>query len=44
MHCVTVPIMGLKQGAIMARIAVRPSRVALMDVQTRMPSALGGVQ
>jgi hypothetical protein len=28
----------------MARIAVRPTWVALMDFQTRMPSALGGVQ
>jgi len=28
----------------MARIAVRPAWVALMDFQTRMPSALGGVQ
>ena len=27
----------------MARIAVRPSWVGLMDFQTRMPSALGGV-
>lgn len=31
-------------GTRMARIAVRPSWVALMDFQTRMPSALGGVQ
>jgi len=28
----------------MARIAVRPAWVALMDFETRMPSALGGVQ
>ena len=31
-------------GTRMARIAVRPAWVALMDFQTRMPSALGGVQ
>jgi hypothetical protein len=31
-------------GTRMARIAVRPSWVALMDFQTRMPSALGGVR
>jgi hypothetical protein len=31
-------------GTRMARIAVRPAFVALMDFQTRMPSALGGVQ
>jgi hypothetical protein len=31
-------------GTRMARIAVRPSWVGLMDFQTRMPSALGGVQ
>jgi len=31
-------------GTRMARIAVRPTWVALMDFQTRMPSALGGVQ
>jgi hypothetical protein len=30
-------------GARMARIAVRPTWVALIDFQTRMPSALGGV-
>jgi hypothetical protein len=30
-------------GTRMARIAVRPSWVVLMDFQTRMPSALGGV-
>ena len=30
-------------GTRMARIAVRPSWVAVMDFQTRMPSALGGV-
>ena len=30
-------------GTRMARIAVRPTWVALMDFQTRMPSALGGV-
>ena len=30
-------------GTRMARIAVRPAWVALMDFQTRMPSALGGV-
>jgi hypothetical protein len=28
----------------MARISVRPTWVALMDFQTRMPSALGGVR
>jgi hypothetical protein len=28
----------------MARIAVRPTWVAVMDFETRMPSALGGVQ
>jgi hypothetical protein len=28
----------------MARIAVRPTWVALMDFESRMPSALGGVQ
>ena len=28
----------------MARIAVRPTWVALLDFQTRMPSALGGVR
>jgi hypothetical protein len=27
----------------MARIAVRPAWVAVLDFQTRMPSALGGV-
>ena len=27
----------------MARIAVRPAWVGLMDFQTRMPSALGGI-
>ena len=31
-------------GTRMARIAVRPTWVALMDFQSRMPSALGGVQ
>ena len=31
-------------GTRMARIAVRPTWVALMDFQYRMPSALGGVQ
>ena len=31
-------------GTRMARIAVRPTWVALMDFQTRMPSALGGVR
>ena len=31
-------------GTRMARIAVRPSWVALMDFQTRMPSALGGIE
>jgi len=31
-------------GTRMARIAVRPTWVALMDFETRMPSALGGVQ
>ena len=31
-------------GTRMARIAVRPAWVALMDFATRMPSALGGVQ
>ncbi len=31
-------------GTRMARIAVRPTWVALLDFQTRMPSALGGVQ
>ena len=31
-------------GTRMARIAVRPTWVALMDFQARMPSALGGVQ
>ena len=31
-------------GTRMARIAVRPAWVALMDFQTRMPSALGGIQ
>lgn len=30
-------------GTRMARIAVRPTWVALMDFQSRMPSALGGV-
>ena len=30
-------------GTRMARIAVRPAWVAVMDFQTRMPSALGGV-
>jgi hypothetical protein len=30
-------------GTRMARIAVHPSWVGLMDFQTRMPSALGGV-
>jgi hypothetical protein len=30
-------------GTRMARIAVRPAWVALMDFQSRMPSALGGV-
>lgn len=32
-----------RPGTRMARIAVRPSWVGLMDFQTRMPSALGGV-
>jgi hypothetical protein len=31
-------------GTRMARIAVRPAWVAVMDFQTRMPSALGGVR
>jgi hypothetical protein len=31
-------------GTRMARIAVRPSWVGLLDFQTRMPSALGGAQ
>jgi hypothetical protein len=31
-------------GTRMARIAVRPTWVALMDFETRMPSALGGVR
>jgi hypothetical protein len=31
-------------GTRMARIAVRPTWVALMDFQNRMPSALGGVR
>ena len=31
-------------GTRMARIAVRPTWVAVMDFETRMPSALGGVQ
>jgi hypothetical protein len=31
-------------GTRRARIAVRPTWVAVMDFQTRMPSALGGVQ
>jgi len=31
-------------GTRMARIAVRPAWVALIDFQTRMPSALGGVR
>jgi hypothetical protein len=31
-------------GTRMARIAVRPAWVSLMDFQSRMPSALGGVQ
>ncbi|HZN87568.1 MAG TPA: hypothetical protein VFB44_01195 [Thermoleophilaceae bacterium] len=31
-------------GTRMARIAVQPTWVALMDFQTRMPSALGGVE
>ena len=31
-------------GTRMARIAVRPTWVGLMDFETRMPSALGGVQ
>jgi len=31
-------------GTRMARIAVQPAWVALMDFQTRMPSALGGVE
>jgi hypothetical protein len=30
-------------GTRMARVAVRPSWVGLLDFQTRMPSALGGV-
>ena len=30
-------------GTRMARIAIRPTWVALMDFQSRMPSALGGV-
>jgi hypothetical protein len=30
-------------GTRMARIAIRPTWVALMDFETRMPSALGGV-
>jgi hypothetical protein len=33
-----------RPGTRMARIAVRPAWVALMDFQTRMPSALGGIQ
>ncbi len=31
-------------GTRMARIAVRPAWVGLMDFETRLPSALGGVQ
>jgi hypothetical protein len=31
-------------GTRMARIALRPTWVALMDFQTRMPSVLGGIQ
>ena len=31
-------------GTRMARIALRPAWVAVMDFQTRMPSALGGVR
>ena len=31
-------------GTRMARIAVRPAWVGLLDFQTRMPSALGGIQ
>ena len=31
-------------GTRMARIAIRPSWVGLLDFQTRMPSALGGVE
>jgi hypothetical protein len=31
-------------GTRMARIAVRPAWVALLDFKTRMPSALGGIQ
>jgi hypothetical protein len=30
-------------GTRMARIAVRPTWVGVLDFQTRMPSALGGV-
>src|SRR3954454_2821336 len=33
-----------RPGTRMARIAVRPAWFALMDFQTRMPSALGGVR
>jgi hypothetical protein len=33
-----------RPGTRMARIAVRPTWVALMDFESRMPSALGGVQ
>jgi hypothetical protein len=33
-----------RPGTRMARIAVRPAWVGLLDFQTRMPSALGGVQ
>jgi hypothetical protein len=33
-----------RPGTRMARIAVRPTWVALMDFEGRMPSALGGVQ
>ena len=33
-----------RPGTRMARIAVRPAWVGLMDFQTRMPSALGGVR
>lgn len=33
-----------QQGTKMARIAVRPPWVGVVDFQSRMPSALGGIQ
>lgn len=33
-----------QQGTKMARIAVRPAWVGVVDFQSRMPSALGGIQ